>query len=96
MRSRYSAYVNNKESYLLDTWYPSTRPVNLNLSQEPTPKWLGLKIVATHTGGSEDSEGKVEFVARYSINGKATRIHELSRFIKENGRWFYLDGKLDE
>ena len=96
MRSRYSAYVNNNESYLLKTWHSSTRPASLNLSQQPAMKWLGLKVLATRSGGSDDTEGEVEFVARYSINGKATRIYELSRFVKENDRWFYLDGKLDE
>jgi len=95
MRSRYCAYVSGDEAYLLDTWHPSTRPDVLNLDSGQTPTWIGLKVVAGHGGGSADTEGSVEFVARYKINGKAHRMRETSRFVKDQGRWFYLDGDVD-
>ncbi len=93
MRSRYSAYVLCEEAYLLDTWHPSTHPQRLELSTTPPTKWMGLKIINTLAGAGHDTEGQVEFVARYKINGKAERLHENSRFIRDNGRWFYIDGE---
>ena len=52
----------------------------------------GLKIVATHDGGGGDSEGTVEFVARYKIAGRAFRLHEISRFVRQADRWTYFSG----
>lgn len=95
MRSRYSAYVLGEEEYLLATWHQSTRPSQLNLSAERQTKWLGLKVINV----IEDkirNEGMVEFVARYKVNGRAHRLHESSRFVRENGVWFYLDGEIKE
>lgn len=94
MRSRYAAFVLGLEEYLLASWHPSTRPESLKLDQQQGVKWLGLKIKQTEAGGTNDSQGRVEFVARYKINGKATRLHENSRFIKENDQWFYVDGEM--
>jgi SEC-C motif-containing protein len=37
----------------------------------------------------------VDFVARSKLGGRAHRLHELSRFVREDGRWFYLDGQTD-
>ena len=94
MRSRYVAYVNANDTYLLQSWYSATRPAELNLHASQPDKWLGLKIVQTAAGGQQDSEGEVEFIARYKLNGKAYRLHEKSRFRKENGLWYYVDGEL--
>ena len=91
MRSRYSAFVLDKLPYLLATWHPSTRPAAL----DPNPsdlKWLGLGIKQT---ASQDPEhATVEFVARSRQGGRAHRLHELSRFVREGGQWFYVDGDL--
>jgi SEC-C motif-containing protein len=92
MRSRYSAYVLENESYLLATWHPATRPVDLELRQAPRPKWLGLAIKGA--GNVDSDHAWVEFVARYKIGGRACRLHETSRFERIDGRWFYLDGTL--
>lgn len=89
MRSRYSAYVLGREDYLLATWHHSTRPANLDLAGD-TSRWLGLEI-KRYTTQSED-HATVEFVARYKVAGRAHRLHELSRFVREDGRWFYVDG----
>ncbi|MDH5178384.1 MAG: YchJ family metal-binding protein [Gammaproteobacteria bacterium] len=94
MRSRYTAYVVNDEAYLLRTWHPSTRPAVLDLHAEGSPQWIGLKIVSKVAGGVGDETGTVEFVARYKINGKAHRLQEKSRFVRENGEWFYVDGEI--
>lgn len=94
MRSRYSAYVTRNRAYLEATWHADTRPANLDLESAPLPRWTGLNIVDTSRGGAGDSEGTVEFVARYKLNGRAHRIHEISRFVRVDGRWLYLAGEL--
>ncbi|MGA7595737.1 MAG: YchJ family metal-binding protein [Gallionella sp.] len=90
MRSRYSAYVLGLEHYLLASWHDSTRPAALDLAADST-KWLGLEI-RKHSRESAD-RATVEFVARCKIGGRAARMHEVSRFVREGGRWFYLDGE---
>ena len=96
MRSRYTAYVQANENYLLDSWHVSTRPASLNLSESQPDQWLGLKIIRTHAGAQQDAQGTVEFVARYKVKGKAGRVHEVSEFMHEAGRWFYVKGTLLE
>ncbi len=92
MRSRYTAYVLGREDYLRHTWHVSTRPAGLALAQDASIKWLGLEIKRTQAGGLQDQAGVVEFVARYKVGGRAERLHEVSRFIKQDGVWFYVDG----
>lgn len=94
MRSRYSAYVLGREDYLLATWHLDTRPSSLDLAtQSPKPTWLGLSV-KRHENPTPDT-AIVEFVARLRIGGgKAERMHEVSRFVREDGRWFYVDGEL--
>ena len=93
MRSRYSAYVLQLEPYLLATWHASTRPAALDLAaQNPAPRWLGL-TVKRHQVIDAD-RALVEFVARSRLGGGAAqRLHEISRFVREDGRWFYVDGE---
>jgi SEC-C motif-containing protein len=90
MRSRYSAYALKLQAYLLATWHPGTRPAALDLATDNT-KWIGLEI-RKHNAESAD-RATVEFVARYRIGGRAARLHEVSRFVREDGKWFYLDGE---
>jgi len=94
MRSRYSAYVLAREDYLLRTWHESTRPARLDLQDAAAVKWLSLKILRCEAGGADDREGVVEFVARYQVNGRAQRMQEASRFVREAGQWFYVDGQI--
>lgn len=91
MRSRYSAYVLKLADYLLATWHPSTRPSELDLAADDS-KWLGLDVKRHEV--QDDDRATVEFVARYRIAGRGHRLHELSRFVREDGRWFYVDGDL--
>ena len=90
MRSRYTAYTLLREDYLLSTWHVSTRPAQLDLSDEAASKWLGLQVKRHEQ--QDDTHAAVEFVARYKVGGRAHRMHEVSRFVREDGRWFYLDG----
>ena len=91
MRSRYTGFAVCDEPYLLATWHPDTRPSQVRLDEQQ--RWLGLNIRATEEGGVDDSFGTVEFVARFKVAGKGERLHEISRFEKIEGRWYYLDGR---
>lgn len=93
MRSRYSAFVLDERQYLLDTWHPDTRPAHL----EPEPaglKWLGLQIKRHEQQG--ETRAVVEFVARSRLQGRAHRLHEVSRFERLDGVWLYVDGDFVE
>jgi SEC-C motif domain protein len=91
MRSRYSAFVLGLRDYLLATWHASTRPDELELATTPPTRWLGLQVQRHQTASADAAS--VEFVARYKIGGRAHRLHETSRFVREDGRWYYLDGE---
>lgn len=93
MRSRYSAFVRDQRGYLLDTWHPSTRPAAIE-PPESGLRWLGLEVKREAMTG-EDS-GLVEFVARSKLGGRAQRLHETSRFVREGGRWYYVDGDTED
>lgn len=92
MRSRYSAFVRKLEPYLLTTWHASTRPLTLALEDEPGLRWLGLEV-KRHAVISE-VRAQVEFVARSKVAGRAYRLHEISDFVCEDGRWYYLSGEI--
>ena len=94
MRSRYSAYALQREDYLLASWHPSTRPAALDLASELPPRWLGLEIKRHQQ--IDPTHAVVEFVARYKINGRAHRLYETSRFVREGGQWYYVDGDIAE
>lgn len=96
MRSRYSAFVLQLEPYLLQSWASDTRPASLDLSADDGVKWLGLQVLATSGGAEGDDSGTVEFVARYKVGGRAYRLHETSRFCREDGAWRYIDGDLHQ
>ena len=95
MRSRYTAYVLGAEDYLLRTWHPAKRPQSLELAAAGPVRWLGLTILHCEAGGPDDDSGIVEFVARYKPAGRAAQLHERSRFVRENGQWFYVDGVVE-
>lgn len=87
MRSRYSAFVMNVSTYLLSTWHASERPPAIE-PPEPGLKWLGLEVKASGLNGPD--EGWVRFVARCKVGGRAHRLAETSRFVREGGRWLYV------
>ena len=91
MRSRYAAFVLGNEPYLLATWHPGKRPDSIPFDRNQ--KWLGLSIVGSRV--TSDVTAEVEFIARSKVsNASAVRHHERSRFIREDGRWLYVDGDL--
>lgn len=97
MRSRYSAYAVGNIDYLRETLLPSTREDFAREEAETWARnsvWTGLEIRGTEKGQPGDTDGVVEFVARFSMNGKPMSHHETSRFAVEDGRWYYVDGVL--
>jgi SEC-C motif-containing protein len=91
MRSRYSAFVLERAAYLLATWHASTRPAEMAF--DPGVKWLGLEVRSHRVVDADHAE--VEFVARQrGTDGRAARLQERSRFVREDGRWWYVDGEL--
>ncbi len=94
MRSRYSAYVLRDVDYLLASWHRSTRPAELTLDESAGGRttWLGLTVQQVIDSGADSAE--VVFLARYRIGGgSAVRMVEHSRFVREDGRWYYLDAR---
>jgi len=90
MRSRYSAYALRLADYLLATWHPASRPASIDF--EPGLRWLGLQVLDHRP--VDDNHATVAFVARSKLAGRAQRLAETSRFVREGGRWLYVDGDL--
>ncbi|MCS2167826.1 YchJ family protein [Scandinavium manionii] len=94
MRSRYSAFVMKDADYLVKTWHPSCEPDAFRADLEKSfagTEWLGLTLFAADNGKHAD-EGFVSFVARFREDSKTSALIERSRFLKENGQWYYIDG----
>ena len=103
MRSRYTAYTRRDEAYLRATWHPSTLPPGPIVDPDEKLQWLGLEVKSALrlrqrkvTQEAPQDTDTVEFVARYRLDGRGHRLHEVSRFVREEhagvARWFYLDG----
>ena len=91
MRSRYCAFVRAAADYLLASWHPDTRPAAVEMDDAARTRWLGLEVRRHHV--IDDDHATVEFVARWKVGGApAIRLHEISRFVREGGRWYYVDG----
>ncbi|KDF33287.1 UPF0225 protein ychJ [Klebsiella aerogenes MGH 77] len=94
MRSRYSAFVMKDVDYLIKTWHPHCEAPRFRADIEKgfaNAQWLGLTVFATDNGRSSD-EGFVSFIARFTEDNRPGAIIERSRFLKENGQWYYIDG----
>lgn len=91
MRSRYAAFAVGDADYLLRSWHTRTRPPRLFL--DSAQRWTGLEVLGTEQGGLFDSAGTVEFRARYREGGRPGTMTERSRFVREEGRWVYLDAE---
>ncbi len=92
MRSRYTAFALGDARYLLQTWHPTTAPTTLDL--DDALRWERLEIVRVEAGEADDRRGIVEFRAHWrdTRSGERGALHEVSRFRRAAGRWFYLDG----
>lgn len=88
MRSRFSAFAVGDADYLIATWHASTRPTSLDLDADR--RWYRLDILTKSAGGPLDREGTVEFEAFYRSPAGAGSQRENSRFVREDGRWYYV------
>ena len=97
MRARYSAYVNAQMDFIFESTHTDHREGYDHKGTREwaeNAEWQGLEIVATKKGGSDDSTGEVEFVARFLEKGELREHHENAQFIKEGERWFFTDGSM--
>lgn len=96
MRSRYTAFCQGNIDYLIATLHPERRTQSDRAELTKTinnTEWLGLTIIDTNKGKKNDSIGYVEFEAIYRIN-EPKQLHERSKFIKSDGKWFYVEGNI--
>ena len=96
MRSRYTAHAKQAYDYLFETTLPDSREEGDRKGTEAWSRkleWQGLEVRAVEKGAAEDTEGTVEFVARYRKNGKAFDHHEVATFTKLDDRWYFKDGQ---
>lgn len=93
MRSRYTAYACAAADYLVETTHRSTREFHTKasiLEWAQSNQWVKLEVLNA-------TEFTVEFKAFYLDTAmKMNMHHEFSTFIKENGKWFYVDGSFPE
>jgi SEC-C motif-containing protein len=99
MRSRFTAYFIHQVEYIYNTTHFKTRQkTSLNEIEiwSKENKWTKLEIVRVEKGSVNDHIGKVEFKAHFIDRVGTPQIHhEKSDFVKENGKWFYLDGVIN-
>jgi SEC-C motif-containing protein len=96
MRSRFTAYSLGRADYLAATTCAEER-AKLDIDELSkycrAVKCISLRILETEGGGKDDETGIVLFHAKLMINGKRMLHREKSRFIREDGKWAYVDGE---
>jgi len=96
MRARYSAYALGKIDFLVDSLAPESRHDfdRKSVAHWSTQsQWLGLDILGAEAGQPGDSEGVVEFIAHFALDGEERAHRERSRFRfdSEEARWFFVE-----
>jgi len=94
MRSRYTAFVQQHSEYLLRTWHSRTRPEYLNFADNPVT-WLKLTINYVSEIIADSTSGIVDFTTDYMEKSSICTLREKSTFLREDDRWFYLNGSSD-
>ena len=96
MRSRYTAFTQARVDYLKQTM--RGKPLE-NFDEVSTAlwakqvKWISLKVIDSYLDDKDENSGYVEFIASYRDQGKKLAIHELSKFQRFEGLWFYTEGR---
>ena len=90
MRSRYSAYVLDNPQYIYRTWDEDTRPTLQSLRDGKTENFISLKILSTKDGGTSDTDGIIEFVAKFKSGDDLFEHHENSAFRRVKKHWVYV------
>jgi SEC-C motif domain protein len=91
MRSRYAAFALGKADYLLRTWHPTTRPRKIEFT--PEEEWVQLRVLAASEAGDRAT---VSFIAKSRRGGRIEALHAASRFVREDGRWYYVDDAITD
>ena len=94
MKSRYSAFVVGNAPYIIKTTHPTNPDYQLDRKEWQKSietfckesNFISLEIKSYH---EEPMQAFVTFKA-YFTNGE---LYEKSRFVKEEGRWVYVDGE---
>lgn len=97
MRARYAAFVTKQTDFLHQSLHPDHRQdhdVAATRRWAESAQWMGLQVVDVQAGGVGDQEAQVEFIATYKESGTVKPHHEISRFVRQEGDWYYVDGKL--
>jgi SEC-C motif-containing protein len=92
MRSRFTAFAKGRWNYLEQTKYPDGQELSAwykTKFMHDEISWTKLDIVDVEKGGPFDEEGEVSFIAHYEEKGEKKTLQEVSKFIKEEGKWFY-------
>ena len=98
MKSRYCAYVIEKSEYIISTTHQKNRDFNTDtkvwnndiLDFSRNTKFEKLEILEFIDG---QTESFVTFKANITQNKQDVSFIEKSRFVKENGKWQYIDGE---
>jgi SEC-C motif domain protein len=99
MRARYTAYTHIAMDFIEKTHDPKTRKKfdsEDNRRWAETTQWKGLEILETKQGGIDEEVGTVEFKAMFMTDEGLQVHHEFSQFRKEDGIWYFSDGKPPE
>ena len=95
MRARYSAYVTEEIDFLLESLHPDHRDdhdADAVRRWAEQSHWHGLQVLATEAGGPEDDTGQVEFACEYTMGAEDHVHHEVGRFARHQGRWYFVEG----
>jgi len=97
MRARYSAYTRVEMDFIFESTHPDNRkdydPEGTRTWAENS-EWLGLQIINTSKGTTNDTTGEVEFIARFKESGTSREHHENALFKKQDGIWYFSDGQM--
>ncbi|MCU7932485.1 MAG: SEC-C domain-containing protein [Candidatus Thiodiazotropha sp. (ex Codakia rugifera)] len=97
MRARYSAFAAHKAEFLHQSLHPDHRhdhDIEATRRWSENAQWMNLQVVELKGGTETDEEGSVEFIATYKEKGVVRPHHEISRFLKQDGDWYFVDGQL--
>ncbi|USD64346.1 YchJ family protein [Vibrio sp. SCSIO 43136] len=97
MRARYAAHVLGLVDFVVATYHPSCNAEQDRqaIAESIDSDWLKLEVIA-QTNGNHDDEGFVEFKAYFQQDGEEYCLGERSRFVREQGQWYYIDGIFPE
>jgi SEC-C motif domain protein len=94
MRARYCAHVLHLVDFVVKTYHPdcNAEQDRIAISESVHSDWCALEIISTQLGSNKD-EGYVHFKAYLNQNGQRCCLEENSRFIRQGGLWYYIDGQ---